>query len=145
MLKIFCSSYPYFSIISWTHFLSFSTVSTLDDAASPCLFTSFNPFLSLNRVNQPSLKFNFSSLGIPTNFANMFHFWQSNSLVSKNLSFIAFETQRSIISETSGCSIWQTRLAFRSYWLSAWAHCSCHSASNLNQDEINGCLIQRLG
>jgi len=145
MLKMSRGSYPHFLMSSWIRFLSLSTVSALDDAASPCLFISFSPFLVLKLVNQPSLRFNLSSPGIPTKFAKVVHFWRRTSPVSRRLSFIAFETQRSIISETSGCSVCRARLALRSQFLSARAHCSRHSASNLSQDDTSGCLTRRLG
>ena len=145
MLKISHSLYPYSSMSFWISFLSFSTVSAVDDAASPCLFISFNPILPLKCVSQPSLSFNLSYSGIPTKVANAFHFWRSTSLVSRILSFIAFETQRSIISETCGCSVCWTRLTFWSHFLSVQAHCSRHSSSCLSQHESSGCLSQRLG
>ena len=140
MLKISRSRYPYFLINSWIRLLSFSTVSAFAEAASPWRFICRNPFLSLKRPNHPLLNFNLSSSGIPTNSANAFHFWRRTSPVSRIPLLIAFETQRYIISETSGCSVCRTRLVARSVCLFVVSHCSCHFASWLTQDEINGCL-----
>ena len=135
------SSYPDSLIRSCNRFLSFSIVSAFDEAASPCRFISRNPFLSLKRPNQPLLNLNLSSSGIPAKSANVFHFWRRISPVSRIPSFIAFETQRFIISVTSGCSVCRTRLAVRSLCWLVSSHWLRHLTSFLIQDEISGCLI----
>src|SRR5712672_1071674 len=128
------SSYPASLIRSCSRFLSFLTVSAFDEAASPCRFICCKPLLFLKRPNQPLLNFNLLSLGIPAKSANVFHFWRRTSLVSKIPSFIAFETQRYIILETSGCLVCRARLAVRLVCRFVSSHCSCHLASFLTQD-----------
>jgi hypothetical protein len=145
MLKMSCSSYPYFLISSWICFLSFPTVSAFDKPASPCCLISFKPFLSLNCPSQPLLNFNLSSLGILTKSANLVYFWRRTSPVSEIPSLIAFETQRLIISETSGCSVCRARLVFWSFWWTFSFHCLCHLTSSLSQLKISGCLSLRFG
>ena len=144
MLKMSRSWYPYFPISSWIRFRSFSTVSVFAEAASPCRFICRKPFLSLKCPSQPLLNFSLSSSGIPTKSANAFHFRRRTSPVRRIPPPIAFETQRYIISETSGCLVCRTHLAVRSFWWFIWSHCSRHLASSLTQDETNGCLSWRL-
>ena len=141
MLKMSRSRYPYLFISSWILFLSCSMVSAFADAASPCHFISFRPFLSLNRANQPLLSFSQSSWGIPTKSANAFHFWRRTSPVTKIPSPIAFETHRYIISETLGCSVCHTRLAVQLALWFACSHCSRILALSFTHFEILGCLI----
>ena len=141
MLNMLRNSYPYFFISSWILFLSFSTVSACGDAASPCFLISFRPFLSLKCPSQPLLNFNLSSSATPTKSANAFHFWWRISPVSRILSLIAFETQRYIISETSGYSVCQARLTLRSLAPFVCCHFIHHISSSFSQDEINSCLI----
>ena len=64
--------------------------------------------------------------------------------VIRILSPIAFKTQRSNISVTSGCCVWQICFAVCSPPLLC-AHSPCHFASSFTHVEIRGCLIIRFG
>lgn len=128
----------------WRHSCSFSTIPGNAEAASPCHLIPFKPFCSLSLVNHSSLRVGHSSSGTPQRSANFFHFWHRTSPMISMLSAIAFEIQRSSISEISGCWVWWNLLA---EWdkLVLVSYCTCCLDSFLSHTDMRGCVNLRLG